>query len=340
MNQRVKNLRFPFYLSSPSERRALALSALLLLAFLFMPGCMILRGGRRAVARQEVEQGHQLAARGLTDEALAAFEKAIETSPRLAEAYLGAAQIYQVKGDYETAAEAYGKAAQLRPSSFDAHFGQGLMLQLLERFSEAVRAYLRAVQLKPYDGPTNLNLATSYLRLGEARQALPYAERAVSLDPGNGAAHMNLGAVYTELKRYDEALYEYEAALGILGPDPQVLRNLAETQDRLEMYEDMYETLLKLAKIDPGAKTFERLGYACFKTRRYNAALASFESAVRIDPDYVAALNGVGVCLLNQYLMSESKDEKIHQRAIDMLRRSLQLNQNQPQILNLLNLYG
>jgi tetratricopeptide (TPR) repeat protein len=326
---------------APLGRRIVPL--LLLLALLpLLTSCRYLPGGRRILAGQEVRDAQALLDEGMTADALAAFERAIELSPRLAQAHLGAAEIYRVQGDYEAAAESYGEAALSQPSNFDAHFGQGLMLQLLERFGEAVRSYLRAVQLRPTSAPANLNLATAYLQIGDAAQAVPYAEQAVDLDPGNGAAHMNLGTIYSRVERYDEALYEFEAALSIMGPRPDLLRNLAETQGKVRLFEEMRQTLVELVKIEPDAVSFERLGYAAFKARRYSAALTAFENALEYDADYVAALNGVGVCLLNRYLLAEGEAKIVADldRAISLLRRSVQLKNDQPQIIELLRRYG
>lgn len=328
--------------STGSRLRRFLPLALLALLVPTLTSCRYLPGGRRILAHQEVDQAQALLAEGLTAEALAAFERAIDLSPRLASAHMGAAEIYRVQGDYQAAAEAYGEAALSQPSNFDAHFGQGLMLQLLDRFAEAVRSYLRAVQLRPTSAPANLNLATAYLQLGDAALAVPYAEKAVDLDPGNGAAHLNLGAIYARVERHDEALYEFEAAVNILGPRPDLLRNLAETQGELKLYDEMRRTLLTLVELEPTARTFERLGYASFKARRYASALTAFERAVELNAKNVSALNGVGVCLLNRYLTTEgeARDEADRRRAIDMLRRSLQVNQDQPQIIELLRQYG
>ncbi|MCK4873439.1 MAG: tetratricopeptide repeat protein [Phycisphaerales bacterium] len=318
------------------------LSALLLTGAVLISlcGCIALRGGPRTVAMAEIRDGQQLAEAGLTAEALAAFERAIELSPRMPAAHIGAARVLQMRGDYEAAEVAYSQAADLQPSNFDAHFGQGLMLQLLDRLSEAVRAYLRAVQLRPNSAPTHLNLAMVYLQLGEPRQAVAFAEQAVALDPGNGASHANLGAIYTALDRHDEALYEYEAAVRIIGSDIELLRNMADTQGWLKHYDDMQLTLVKLIRAKPDARAYERLGYARFKTRRYTGALAAFEQSLRFDADYIPALNGVGVCLLNRWLLSDRQDTDAHQRGIESLRGSVRLNNDQPQILDLLHRYA
>jgi tetratricopeptide (TPR) repeat protein len=303
------------------------------------PGCAFWHGGSRGEAVREIEEGERLVSMGLTDDALAAFERAIELSPELPRAHMGVAQIYQVQGDYEGAERAYAEAARLQPSNFDAHYGRGLMLQLLDRLNEAVRAYLRAVQLRPDDAPTHFNLAAAYIQLGEPDQALPYAERATQLDPGNGAGHLNLGMLYLDLDRPGDALYAFESAAPLLGPDPKLLRNMAEAQGKLKQYERMRETIVELLGIEQDAAAWERLGYARFKSRQYAAALDAFEQSLEMDENYIPALNGVGVCMLNAWLVSEQEDEEAHDRGIAMLRRSVQLDDSQTAIINLLHRY-
>jgi len=51
-------------------------------------------------------------------------------------------------------------------------------------------------------------------------------------------------------------------------------------------------------------------------------------------------MNGLGVCLLNRYLISDRSDESARREAIDLLRQSLRINQRQPRIVELVSRYG
>lgn len=283
--------------------------------------------------------GEAAAARGDLEAALQQFARAIEVNPRFTRAHLGMADLYRVEGDYQKAERSYGTAAALEPTSFDAQFGHGLMLHVLDRLAEAVGAYLRALRVRPNDFRANLNLSTAYYQLGESAQALPFAEGAVRLRPEDGAARLNLGVVLASLGRDTEAVAEYQQAAELMELTPALLTNLADSLGRLKRYDEMRNALDELVKSAPSPAAHERLGFACFKLRDYPAAMANFREALRLDPDYFPALNGVGVCELNTWLWSDRKDDAARQRAVDALRRSLQISRNQPQIEEMLTRY-
>jgi tetratricopeptide (TPR) repeat protein len=286
-----------------------------------------------------VTRGKVLASQGDSGRALAEFERAIADNPKLTQAYLGAADIYRQRGDYDKAEPYYGKAAELEPRNFDAQYLHGLSLQLLNRLSDSVRAYLRALSIKPADLNANLNLATAYLQLNEPAEALPYAQKAVDLDGKSAAARVNLGAIYSQLQRHEDAIVEFEQASELTTLSAPLLLNLADSYGKAGRTEQMVNTLQQLIKTEPTANAYERLGSGQFRLRRYEDALAGFRKALEIDPNHYPALNGVGVSLLNQWVWSNQTDESARQEAMRSLRRSLTIERNQPWIVDLVAKY-
>lgn len=293
-----------------------------------------------AAASESVTKAEMLRAEGNIEAALAEFERAIEVNPDLTVAYLGAGDIYRERGDYPEAEKRYAQAADLEPRNFDAQYKHGLTLQLLNRVSEAVRAYLRALSIRPDDFEANLNLATAYLQLQEAAQALPYAQRAVRLNPSSGPARVNLGSVYAAMNRHAEAVTEYLQAAEQMELSPELLLNLADSYGKIERYTEMIGTLEQLVARHPSAIAYERLGFARFRVKDYDSALQSFQSALAIDANHYPALNGVGVCQLNRFLWSDRRDRTALDEAMRALKRSLQIQPNQPRIVELVTRYG
>lgn len=305
------------------------------------PPRRVIRGVEaRAEAQDAAANAARLKTEGVTQEALAEFERAIEINPELTIAYVGAAEIYQEQGQFGEAEMKYRRATELEPANFDAQFGHGLVLQLLNRITESVRAYLRALALRPDDFDANHNVATAYMQLDEPRQARPYAERAVRLDPENGNARVNLGAVYGALGLHDAAVVEYQQAAELIELGPELLLNLADSLGKTGRYPEMASTLSQLVRIEPSAVAYERLGTALFKLKNYDEALDAFSEAAALDPAHYPAWNGVGVCQLNKYLWSERRDTNARSNAIDALRRSLQIKPNQAKIIELVRRYG
>jgi len=286
-----------------------------------------------------LERAALLESQGLYSQALAEFERAIEHNPRLTVAYMSAAEIHRKQGNLDKAEPMYAQAAVLEPKNFSAQYLHGLTLQLLDRISEAVSAYLRALAIKPGDFNANLNLGTAFLQLGEPAQALPYAQRAVQLEGRDGAARTNLGAIYAALNRHEDAVTEFQQAAELTPLSAPLLLNLADSLGKTGRYEEMVNTLEQLGRTEPSAAGYERLGTGLFKLRRYDEALTAFRKSLEIDPNHYPALNGVGVCLLNQWIWSKQEDEAARDEALRSLRRSLQIERNQPKIMELVGRY-
>ncbi len=229
---------------------------------------------------QRVEQAQDMQSQGALDDALTYFALALEDNPTLVTAYIGMGEIYRIKNNNLAAAQAFGKAAEIAPGNFDAQYGHGLALQLLDKLAEAVRAYLRALAIEPDDFKANLNLATAYYQLREARQALPYARKAVEVNPLDGPARVNLGAVYAALDWHNEAVRQYQAAAELMELTPPLLLNLATSLGKSERYQEMANTLDRLIEIEPSAQAWERLGFARFRLRQYEEAVAAFQTSL------------------------------------------------------------
>lgn len=290
-------------------------------------------------AESSVARGTQLAAQGRYAEALQAFDKAISDNPLLVSAYVGAGDALRAQGDYAAAEKRYARACEIDPSNFDAQYSHGLTLQLLNRWPEAVSAYIRALAIKPGDFQANLNVATAYLQLNEPDQALPFAQRAAGVDPNSGAARNNLGRIYAAMDRHAEAIVEFRQAAELMQPTSPLLLNLANSLGKDNRYEEAVNVLNQLIQTEPSPAAYERLGASLFKLRRYDASMAAFRTALEIDPNHYPALNGLGVCLLNQFEFTGQNDEVARREAVRALRRSLQLQPTQPAILNLVTRY-
>lgn len=291
-------------------------------------------------ADEATQRAKLLMASGRLREALDEFERAVELDPRSVDARIGIGDVYKEEGDLPRAERWYGQAAQVGPDVFEAQYAHGLVLQLMQRFREAIRAYLRALQIDPRNFDANMNVALAFVQVGEAQQGLPYAVRAVRLNPESGPANYNLGVVYSSVGRHNDAITSYRRASEFMGTSPQILMGIADSESALGRYTDSARTMERLLATDPSADAYHRLGSARFRNKEYEASLAAFRKALQYDENHTPALNGVAVCLLNQYLWSEKSDTQALEAAIRAMRRSLRINRNQPKITELLTRFG
>lgn len=274
------------------------------------------------------------------DQALSLFQQILAENPTITSAYIGIGDIYVIKQDYEKAEPAYARAARLEPRNFDAQYGHGLALQMLDRLLDAIRAYHRALTINPNSFNANLNIATTYLQMNEPHSAIAFAEKAVEADPQSGAARVNLGAAYERVGRNSEAVSQYEAAIELMEPSPEVMMNLINALAKDKRYHEAVNTAEFLVRIEPSAQAYERLGWGHFKLAEYDESIVAYRKAVELDPNHWPALNGVGVNAINTWLVSKKQDRAAEREARQALRRSLQVNPDQPKVIALLSNYN
>ena len=288
-----------------------------------------------------LQQGHAYLDQGLTDSALAAFGLALEVDPDLVDAHMGMAGVFRIYGNYEVASRSYERAADLAPNSFEARYGHGWMQHLLGNIAQAVESYLRALSIQPNHFDANLHLGVAYLQLDKPKLALPYAKRAADMNGESLDAWVNLATAYSLSNENDLAIGAYHQAIELDGITEPIMLGLANAHIRLGRFEQaviVLETLTGQGE-SVSAVVYQRLGYAKFKLRHFSEALDSFRQAVSLDGDDSTSLNGVGVCLMAQYIESDRATKVQRDDALLAWRRSLQLRPEQPHIMNLLTRY-
>ncbi len=317
-------------------------AAALLAALLTLPGCFLLPSNAgqspHAAGVDLYLRGQLEAERGELDKAVATLSHAIDKNPSMALAIEARADLYKKKGDYEKAALDYRSAVTLEPRSFDANYGLALMYQYLKRFSDAVASYQKAVEIRPLDRDANMNLAMVYTQLGQPLQGLPYAQRA--LEGGADAiAQANLGTLYFTAGYNDLAISALKKSVELNSRNPDVYANLAQLYLQAGKFDLARNTLETARELAPSPAVSERLGLAYYKLKDYVRAHGAFADSLRQDPQYLPALNGLGVVCMTESLAGSPPDIDAAREALGYWDRSLKLNPDQPAIRQLVNKY-
>lgn len=113
---------------------------------------------------------------------------------------------------YEEAINAYDKALQLQPSLAEVWNNRGVVLTKLQRYHEAIASYEQAIQLRSdySDAWNNRGVALGKLKYYEAA-VLSY-DRAIQLKDNYVDAWNNRGFALTQLKQYEAAITSYQKA--------------------------------------------------------------------------------------------------------------------------------
>jgi len=147
---------------------------------------------------------------GRQEEAIAAYRRAIELDPTDAAPHNGLGNVYADQGRQEEALAAFQRAIELDPTYAYPHNGLGNVYRDLGRQEEAIAAYRRAIELDPTDAYPHNGLGTVYRALGRQEEAIAAYQRAIELDPTLATPHNNLGDEYLQLGRLEEAEAEFQ----------------------------------------------------------------------------------------------------------------------------------
>jgi hypothetical protein len=121
-------------------------------------------------------------------------------------------------GQWQDALLSYGRAVERSPRFAEAHCDRGNVLQKLERWEEALDCYDRALAVKPDYAIVHSNrgvVLKELHRFEEAREAL---DRAIALDGSNGAARFNRAILSLLCGRMPDGWSDYEQRRASLDP--------------------------------------------------------------------------------------------------------------------------
>ena len=134
-----------------------------------------------AAAKQFLDQGQP-------DAAEKVYKQLLETASENVSAHLGLFQIYQARGETETALQSLVSALELEPLLLQPaeHVNLGSQLFAVGKFEQALDCCLRCISLDPELIEGHLLMCEAYLKIGQFSQAVRALRRAILVDRALG----------------------------------------------------------------------------------------------------------------------------------------------------------
>lgn len=201
--------------------------------------------------------GTALFVAGRTNDAIAAFQRAVEIDPHYASALVNLGRAQLQSGLADAAAANFVAALACEPANPDAHFGLGFALASAGRLPEAITHYREAIRLQPTATDYRLKLAQALFRAREPVAAIAEFRGLIHLAPALVEAHSGLGTVLASQSQFAEAERELNEALLLNPSDFDAHFNLANAlaqQNRVAEAVPHYEAALRLRPEHPGAR--------------------------------------------------------------------------------------
>ena len=140
------------------------------------------------------------------------------TEPDTAEEFFQAGNQHAQAGELEEAIAAYEAALELEPGYVSAMTNLGVAYYNIGQLDEAVAEYQKALQVAPDDEAIHSNLAAAYVQQGKLDEALAAYNRALELEPSLSQAYFGLGVIYMQMGQNEDAIAAFESTLSCVHP--------------------------------------------------------------------------------------------------------------------------
>ncbi|MDJ0534502.1 MAG: tetratricopeptide repeat protein [Xenococcaceae cyanobacterium MO_207.B15] len=248
--------------------------------------------GADAGAAAWVNYGNQLWRYERYEEAVNAFEKAIELEPNFDRAYyaMGAA-LYSQK-NYEQAVSALKQAIEINPSPYYYWRYLGLSYGFLENYAEARTAYDTAISKNPEDFVLYVQRGYLLDESSDYQGAIDSYNQAIKLKDDHPWVYNNRGFVYYQLKEYDRAIADYNQAIEINTQYTQAYNNRGVAYHELKQPEPAIANYNQAIEINPQfADAYNNRGVLYSDLKQYETAIADLTKAIEINPEDAKAYN-------------------------------------------------
>jgi tetratricopeptide (TPR) repeat protein len=197
-------------------------------------------------------------------------------------------QLWRV-GEQEEAIKAFNRAIHLKQNFYQAWYLRGLMLSFDKRYQEAIESFNIATQIEPKLYNAWRWQALSLLQLNRYQEALISCDRAIKLNPKDSWIHSARGAILNSLKRDLEAKDAFTLAIEI-SPHYSFYYFRGNTRADLGDKHGAIADYNEAIRLKPDyADAYNNRGLAYSNLKEYQKAIADFNEAIRLKPDYADA---------------------------------------------------
>jgi tetratricopeptide (TPR) repeat protein len=182
--------------------------------------------------------GTALQRQGRHEEALKAFDKAVQLKPGEAGLWTNLGHILVDLRRLDEAVLCYQRMLQLNPRDWDAISKSGLALHQAGRFQDAYACFDRCNELQPNHVPSLFMRGRALIDLGRLEEALVDYRRAHVLDPDSAEVCTTIGVILRSQGRDEEALTWVDLALRLKPNAVDALNNRAAYLHHMHRFDE------------------------------------------------------------------------------------------------------
>jgi tetratricopeptide (TPR) repeat protein len=167
------------------------------------------------LARAWSHRGEAYARKGMANEAILNFTRAIETKSDLVSAWSGRGTAHLVTQKFDDAIKDFTTVISLDPGNVQAYVSRGYAHLVKDKPKRAIDDFSRALQLDPQYLSAYNNRGLALVKLGQPQRAISDYTRAIQINPLYALAYNNRGYAYEATGKKSKAVNDFRNALSI-----------------------------------------------------------------------------------------------------------------------------
>ena len=230
------------------------------------------------------------------DEAILAYEQAVELDKTNKDAMHGLSEVYTRKGDDSLEAEEFGRAKRYYeqailndPKNSSAYAGRGQYYDSIEQVAEAKVDYLKALSLDPDMNQVKLPLGIIYFQEGDIAKSDELVSSALSGGTDNAETQYFLGLIRFKQGNDTAAESAFRKSIALDDSNDDAHFYLGEVLNRTGRAKDAVVEYERATKLD--AKYFPAwfaLGVAYYNQERWNDSIKAFQESKKYNTNSTA----------------------------------------------------
>ncbi len=273
---------------------------------------------------------------GRGSQAVSEYDRSVNLNPTEPAPHLRLGAYYARLGQLDEAEAQMKTVLKLSPGETQAHYLLALIYSSQKKFDLAASEYeyiLKSVSKNnPDSTEIHLYLAQLYSSQHKYPEAIVQFQRILKLNPDNVSANYLLGSIYLEQEDREQAKAYFKKVLTVEPDHDQALNSLAYmyAEDGVNLDEAL-KMVRKAIAIDPTSGAYyDSLGWVLYKKEMNGEALMALQKAETLTQDP----------LIYEHMGDVYKAVKEFALARKFWRKSLELEPDQPQVLNKINELG
>ncbi len=248
-------------------------------------------------ARELMNTGYSLGEFGHSDEALAAYDRALELDPNSDWIWARKGRTLRILRRYDEALTCFDRALQINPRYAWASNQRGIVLERIGDRDQALDAYRIASELRPNDPWPLYNQAELLQSRAQYDAALTLLDRVLAHDPAHYQSAVKRGNILRHMKRYAEALIAYDQAIAHASTYVWAWNGKGLALRSLKRLDEAASALSQAARVDKNDENewnWYNLAEVLVDLERYGEALGATAAGGAPSPDSRRVLGETG----------------------------------------------